>query len=127
MKTGCQGFTFARAPSGGGRPRVDFQGARVTSDGGSLLVRELDERLGFGELIARHLFDRRGRNTQLPLLDLVRQSIYSRLAGCEDVKDAERLSQDRAFWLIGSSKALERGAASTSRLRSFETEVLAQD
>jgi hypothetical protein len=43
--------------------RVDFQGARVTSDGGLLLVRELDERLGFGELIEQHLADGRGRNT----------------------------------------------------------------
>jgi hypothetical protein len=31
--------------------RVDFQGSRVTSDGGLVLVGELDERLGFGELI----------------------------------------------------------------------------
>ena len=44
-----------------GRLRVDFQGARVTSDGGLLLVRELDERLGFGELIERHLADGRAR------------------------------------------------------------------
>ena len=58
-----------------GRLRVEFQGARVTSDGGLLLVRELDERLGFGELIEQHLSDRRGKNTQLPLTDLVRQSI----------------------------------------------------
>ena len=72
--------------------KVDFQGARVTSDGGLLLVRELDERLGFGELIERHLADARGKNTQLPLTDLVRQSVYSRLAGYEDVNDAERLS-----------------------------------
>jgi Transposase DDE domain group 1 len=40
-----------------GSLRVDFQGARVTSDGGLLLVRELDERLGFGELIEQHLTD----------------------------------------------------------------------
>ncbi len=44
-----------------GRLRVDFQGARVTSDGGLLLVRELDERLGFGELIERHLTRRAGK------------------------------------------------------------------
>ena len=31
--------------------RVDFQGSRVTSDGGLLLVRELDERLGLTGLI----------------------------------------------------------------------------
>jgi hypothetical protein len=106
--------------------RVEFQGARVTSDGGLLLVRELDERLGFGELIERHLTDGRGKNTQLPLTDLVRQSVYSRLAGYEDVNDAERLSQDPAFRLIGSEKVLERGAALTSRLQSFETELLTQ-
>jgi hypothetical protein len=109
-----------------GRLRVDFQGARVTSDSGLLLVRELDERLGFGELIERHLTDDRAKNTQLPLTDLVRQSIYSRLAGYEDVNDAERLSQDPAFRLIGSEKVLERGAALTSRLQSFETELLTQ-
>src|ERR1017187_5689822 len=73
--------------------RVDFQGARVTSDGGLILVRELDERLGLSALVQRHLSDsRRGKNTQLPLIDLLRQSVYSRLAGYEDVNDAERLS-----------------------------------
>ena len=85
--------------------KVDFQGARVTSDGGLLLVRELDERLGFGQLIERNLTDARGMNTQLPLTDLVRQSVYSRLAGYEDVNDAERLSQDPAFRLIAPRKS----------------------
>ena len=84
--------------------RVDFQGARVTSDGGLILVREMDERLGLSEL-TRHLSDsRRGKNIQLPLADLLRQSLYSRLAGYEDVNDAERLSQDPTFRLIGSRK-----------------------
>jgi hypothetical protein len=105
---------------------VAFQGARVTSDGGLILVRELDERLGLSELIERHLTDARGKNTQLPLTDLVRQSVYSRLAGYEDVNDAERLSQDPTFRLIGSSKIRERGAALTSRLQSFETELLTE-
>ena len=40
--------------------KVDFQGSRVTSDGGLVLVRELDQRLDFGELIVRHLADSRG-------------------------------------------------------------------
>ena len=108
--------------------KIDFQGSRVTSDGGLILVRELDERLGFGGLVAQHLTDsRRGRNTQLPLADLLRQSVYSRMAGYEDVNDAERLSQDPTFRLIGSEKIWERGAALTSRLQSFETEVLGQE
>jgi len=106
--------------------KVDFQGSRVTSDGGLVLVRELDERLGFGELIERHLADVRGKNTQLPLADLLRQSVYSRLAGYEDLNDAARLSQDPTFRLIGSRKIWERGAALTSRLQSFETALLTQ-
>jgi len=108
--------------------KVDFQGSRVTSDGGLILVRELDERLGLGELIAQQLTDsRRGKNTQFPLADLFRQSVYSRLAGYEDVNDAKRVSQDPTFRLIGSEKIWERGAALTSRLQSFETEMLAEE
>jgi hypothetical protein len=108
--------------------KVDFQGSRVTSDGGLLLVRELDERLGLSELISEHLTDgRRGKNTQLPLPDLLRQSIYSRLAGYEGVNDAERLAQDPTFRLMGSERIWERGAALTSRLQSFETELLTQE
>ena len=42
--------------------KVDFQGSRVTSDGGLLLVRELDERLGLSKLISDHLADSRGKN-----------------------------------------------------------------
>jgi hypothetical protein len=45
----------------------------------------------------------------------------------EDVNDAEWLSQDPTFRLIGSEKIWERGAALTSRLQSFETELLTQE
>ena len=94
--------------------KIDFQGSRVTSDGGLILVRELDERLDFGDRIAQHLTDsRKGKNTQLPLADLLRQSVYSRIAGYEDVNDAA-LSQDPTFRLIGSEKVWDRGAALTS-------------
>jgi hypothetical protein len=45
------------APSGTPihRGSIDFQGSRVTSDGGLILIRELDEQLGFGDLIDQHL------------------------------------------------------------------------
>ncbi len=80
--------------------RVAFQGSPVTSDAGLFRVRELDERLGLGERIAPHLTDSRGKNAQLPLTDLLRQSLYSRLAGCEDVKESKRAAkplQNRPF------------------------------
>ncbi|MGA7927430.1 MAG: transposase [Candidatus Sulfotelmatobacter sp.] len=76
--------------------KVDFEGPRVTSDSGLLLVRELDERLGLSAPIAENIMDgRRGKKMQLPLPDLLRQSIYSRLAGYEDLNDAERLSHGK--------------------------------
>jgi len=108
--------------------KVDFQGSRVSSDGGLVLVREFEERLGLGELIAQHLTDsRRGKNRQVPLADPLRQSVYSRVAGCEDVNDAERLSHDPTFGLIGSEKIWERWAALTSRRQSFDTDLLTQE
>ena len=107
---------------------MDFQGSRVTSDGGLILVRELDERLGFGDLIVQHLTESpRGKNTQLPLADLLRQSVYSRIAGYEDVNNAERVSRDSTIRLIGSEKTWDRGAALTSCLQTFETEMLAEE
>ena len=107
--------------------RVAFQGSRVTSNGGLILVRELDERLGFGELIEQHPTDSRANNARFSFADLLRQSVYSRLAGYEDVNDAKQLSRDPTFRLIGSEKIWDRGAALPSRLQTFETGLLAED
>ncbi len=108
--------------------KVDFQGSRVTSDGGLILVRELDERLGLGKLIDEHLSDsRQGLNKKFALADLLRQSVYSRLAGYEDLNDAVRVSADPTFRLIGSKRNWDRGAALTSTLHGFETEMLASE
>ena len=82
--------------------RIEFQDSRVTSDGGLILVRELDGRLGLSDLIAQHIADSRSKNALFPLADLIRRSVYRRLAGYEEMNDAERLSHDPAFRLIGS-------------------------
>ena len=108
--------------------KVAFQGSRVTSDAGLLLVRELDERLGLEALISEYLNDsRQGLNTQFSLADLLRQSVYSRLAGYADLNDAVRVSADPTFRLIGSPTRWDRGAALTSTLHWFETELLTHE
>ena len=108
--------------------KVAFQGSRVTSDAGLLLVRELDERLGLEALISEYLNDsRQGLNTQFSLADLLRESVYSGLAGYEDLNDAVRVSADPTFRLIGSPKRWDRGAALTSTLHWFETELLTHE
>ncbi len=75
--------------------KLEFHGARVRSDAGLFPYRDLDEVAGLTESAAMELFDfRTGSNIRHSMTALLRQSIYSRLAGYEDVNDAERLSVD---------------------------------
>ena len=67
---------------------------------------------------------RRGKNTQHSVLAMLRQSVYGRLAGYEDVNDAERLRVDPTMRRVVGGRAQEKQAASTSEMRRFETETL---
>jgi hypothetical protein len=110
------------------RVRLEFHGATLTSDGGLLACRELDDALGLTESATRYLQERRnGRNVQHLLVPLLRQSVYSRLAGYEDTNDADRLAGDPAMRVVTSRQAAERPAASTNTLSRFETEVLTHE
>jgi hypothetical protein len=103
--------------------KLEFHGARLTSDGGLLAYRELDEALGLFESTSAVMNDRRtGRNIQHDITNLLRQSVYSRLAGYEDVNDAQRLSVDPVIRAITGKK---KNAASTNTMGRFETEILA--
>ena len=72
---------------------VDFEGSRVTSDGGLVLVRELDEQIGFGELIEQHL--RIGKRSLT--------SLQQRL-----VKTGGRLVKHAYYWLLLAESHLTR-------------------
>ena len=111
------------------RIRLEFRGATITSDAGLLACRELDDALGLTETANECLQESRGgRNVQHRLVGLLRQSVYSRLAGYEDTNDAERLAQDPTMRVIvGRRGGPERPAASTNTMSRFETEVLTQD
>ena len=112
------------------RIKLEFHGARITSDGGLLAYRELDDTLGLTEIAIADLLDgRRGKNARHTLGGLFRQSVFGRLAGYEDVNDAEWLSRDPAMRAIVGREGLDldRAAASSSQMGRFETEWLATD
>jgi len=98
----------------------------VTSDAGLLAYRELDDVLGLSAMASETLADARtGKNGRHALAGLFRQSVFGRLAGYEDVNDAERLRHDPAMrWIVGG-KAAHGSEASPSQMGRFETQWLA--
>ncbi|MCR9074253.1 MAG: IS1380 family transposase [Alphaproteobacteria bacterium] len=107
------------------RLKLEFHGSKITSDVGLLAFRELDDALGLTEITGQVLADNRtGRNNRHSLTAQCRQSVFGRLAGYEDVNDADRLGHDPAMrWIVGG-RAVAKEAASTSQMGRFETEVL---
>ena len=107
--------------------RLEFRGATITSDAGLLACRELDDALSLTDSVDDFLKESRtGKNILHKLIPLLRQSVYSRLAGYDDTNDADRLSQDPAMRVVVGWKGPERNAASTSEMGRFETELLTQ-
>jgi hypothetical protein len=110
------------------RLKLAFYGSKITSDAGLLAYRELDEALGLSTIAGEALTDTRtGTNGRHSLLGQFRQAVFGRLAGYEDVNDADRLAHDPAMrWVVGG-QAVSAQAASTSQMGRFETEVLTQE
>ena len=108
------------------RVKAEFHGSRITSDTGLLAYRELDDALGLSGMTGDMLADTRtGKNGRHALVGLLRQSVFGRLAGYEDVNDAERLRHDPAMrWIVGG-KAASGAAASPSQMGRVETRWLA--
>src|SRR3954462_15783407 len=109
------------------RLKLEFHGLNVTSDGGLLAYRELDDTLGLSETAGDVLTDTgTGANGRHTLVGQFRQSVFGRLAGYEALNDADRLAHDPAMrWVVGGA-AVTGQAASTSQMGRFETEVLTQ-
>ncbi len=106
---------------------LQFRGSSITSDAGLLPYRELDDALGLTDTGSDTLADARtGKNGRHRLVGLLRQSVFGRLAGYEDVNDADRLCRDPAMrWVVGDW-AISGSAASASQMGRFETKWLSR-
>jgi hypothetical protein len=99
------------------RLRLEFRGTKITSDAGLLAYRELDEALGLTSTIDSEVRDvRTGKNTQHSISALLRQSIYSRLAGYDDTNDAERLAVDPAMRHVAGGRCRWQSGGTFRRL-----------
>src|SRR5438270_2974294 len=109
------------------RLMLQFRGSTITSDAGLLAYRELDDALDLTDTGADTLADARtGKNGRHRLAGLLRQSVFGRLAGYEDVNDADRLCRDPAMrWVVGD-RAINGSAASASQMGRFETKWLSR-
>jgi hypothetical protein len=92
---------------------------------GFLPYRELDDALGLSDFAGERLADARtGKNGRHALVGMLRHAVFGRLAGYEDVNDAERLRHDPAMrWVVGG-KAAHGCAASPEPDGGFETRWL---
>ena len=105
--------------------RLELHASTHTSDAGLISYRQFGEVLGTTAMAGSIFQDQRtGRNTRPTMTALLRQSVYSRLAGNEDTNDADRLCVDPSMGCIVGGRARESRAASTSQTRRFDTQVL---
>src|SRR6516225_8744561 len=100
-----------------GALRLEFRGSAITSNAGLLPYRELDDAMGLSDTGGDVLADARtGKNGRHQLVGLLRQSVFGRLAGYEDVNDADLLCRDPAMrWVVGD-RAIDGTAASASQM-----------
>jgi Transposase DDE domain group 1 len=77
---------------------ADFSGGDISSDGGVLLLREVDRRIGLMPAMARALGDsRRQASCDHRLVSLLRQRVFALALGYEDVNDHDHLRHDGAL------------------------------
>ena len=109
------------------RLKLEFHGSKITSDAGLLAYRELDDALGLMQIAGPRLTDpRTGKNGRHELTGLLRQSTFGRLAGYEDVNDADRLWRDPAMRWIRWREGGAGGARASQRRPSLRMSALGQ-
>lgn len=102
----------------------EFDGGRICSDGGLLILRKADERLGLLEMASFALTDKRRPDAvKHRTVDLLRQRVYAIAAGYEDCNDASRLRHDAMHQLALGREGTLASQPSLSRFENFADRV----
>src|ERR1700686_2065929 len=121
LMTECNQKAFSFAAHFSRRVEASFTAGQVSSDGGALLLRQADRKIGLLERVACCFTDRRS-----PLLvehrlgEMLSQRIYGLALGYEDLNDHEQLRHDPLMALLAGRRKLEEPLAGKSTLNRLE-------
>jgi hypothetical protein len=119
--TGCKQEAFRFAAHFSCRVEAGFTAGQVSTDGGALLLREVDRKINLLGRLAECFRD--GRNPQQvehTVKEMLAQRIYGLALGYEDVNDHEQLRSDPVFGLLSGKRKLEEPLAGKSTLNRLE-------
>jgi Transposase DDE domain group 1 len=98
-----------------------FDGGTISSDGGSLRLRQTDQRLNLLARFSHCFLDGREQDrVEHSVLEMVAQRVYGLALGYEDVNDHEQLRQDTLFGVLAGREEFDKPLAGKSTLNRLE-------
>lgn len=119
--TECIQESFAFTAHFSRRVESSFTGGQVTSDGGALLLREVDRKINLIRRLAACFTDKRSADrVEHSLSSLLAQRIFGLALGYEDLNDHEQLRNDPLFGVLSGKRELDKPLAGKSTLNRLE-------
>src|SRR4051794_7942963 len=119
--TECNQSSFGFEACGSRDIVARFDGGTISSDGGSLLLRQTDQRLNLLTRFANCFLDgRRQDRVEHSLVEMISQRVYGLALGYEDLNDHEQLRKDPLFGILAGREELDRPLAGKSTLNRLE-------
>jgi Transposase DDE domain group 1 len=107
-----------------------FDGGKITSDAGGLLLRQVDQRIGLLARLGKCFLDGREQSrVRHSVREMISQRVYGLALGYEDLNDHEQLREDPVLMLLAGSADAGSRLAGKSTLNRLElgAEVSAED
>ena len=119
--TQCTQSSFEFKAHGSREVVARFDGGAISSDGGSVLLRETDQRLNLLPRLAECFLDGRAQDrVDHSILEMVSQRVYGLALGYEDLNDHEQLRKDPLLAMFAGREELDKPLAGKSTLNRLE-------